>query len=161
MIGSTGAERVPVEETTTMNITRHDDNPWQEWRDGVMTRVWSGAISGATAASGGEQLFAPGTGAPRHWHYYEEHITVLSGVAEFCVGDEVAIVEAPATLVFSPMQPHSFTNIGDQPLHILGFHPYPISHSMMEDDPTGTVTQSWEAGSDFRRRRLVESGAAI
>lgn len=144
-----------------MQISRHEENPWQEWRPGVKTRLWTGAINGAEGASGGEQIFAPGTGAPRHWHYYEEHVTIMSGTAEFCLEDEVEVITGPATLVAKPMQPHSFINVGDGPLHIIGFHPYPISHSMMEADPTGTVTLSWEAGSDHQRRRLTESGNAI
>ena len=141
-----------------MQVLRHEDSPWQDWRPGVKTRVWSAAITGAKSAHMGEQIMEPGTGAPYHWHYYEEHLTIYSGTAEVRVDDEVAIVEGPATVVFPAQARHGFTNVGDTPLHIIGAVPYPIHETMIADDPKGTFTVGWEPGEDYRRRRLTEEG---
>ncbi len=141
-----------------MNVLRHDDSPWQDWRPGVKTRVWSAAITGAKAAHMGEQIMQPGTGAPYHWHYYEEHLTVYSGTAEVRVGDETQIVEGPATIVIPGQEYHGFSNVGDGPMHIIGAVPYPIHETLMADDPSGTFTVAWEPDQDHRRRRLREEG---
>ncbi len=106
----------------------------------------------------GEQIMQPGTGAPFHWHYYEEHLTIYRGTAEVTVGDEVAVVEGPATVVIPGQSYHGFTNVGDGELHIIGAVPYPIHETLMAEDPSGTYTVGWEPGYDYRRRRLNEGG---
>jgi len=108
----------------------------------------------------GEQIMQPGTGAPYHWHYYEEHLTIYSGTAEVTVDGEIAVVEGPATCVFPAQARHRFTNIGDGPMHIIGAVPYPIHETMIADDPKGTFTVGWEPGEGYRRRRLTEEGPA-
>jgi mannose-6-phosphate isomerase-like protein (cupin superfamily) len=141
-------------------IYYHNESPWQDWRPGVRTRLWSGAIFGAAQAHMGEQIIQPGSGTPRHTHYYEEHLTVFRGRAEITVGDETATVDGPATVVVPPMTNHSFKNVGDGELHIIGASPWPMLQAEIPDDPDGAVWIGWEPGNEFQRRRLQEEGRA-
>lgn len=142
-----------------MQLIRHDeDSPWQDWRPGVRTRLWSGAMFGATQLHVGEQLVQPGTGAPYHWHPYEEHLTVYRGVADVMIGETTVRVEGPASVIIPPRSFHGFTNVGEEVLHIIGASPWPIHQTSIPDDEA--VWVGWEPGTDFRRRRLVERGKA-
>ena len=85
-----------------MIFVKHDEQPWHTWRPGVISRMWSGAASGAIALHMGEQWFDPGSGAPLHWHYYEEHVTILEGNAEVYYDGETRILEGGSTVVFLP-----------------------------------------------------------
>jgi len=105
----------------------------------------------------GEQIVAPGAGAPDHWHHYEEHFCIYAGTAEVRVAGEVQVVEAPATVIFPPETVHGFTNVGDIDLHIIGAVPYPIHETFFVDDPAGTVTRSWEPGIHGHRKVSVEA----
>lgn len=143
-----------------MIIARHDDIPWTEWRPGVRGRVWTSALDGAHSAHTGEQLMAPGTGAPVHWHYYEEHLTFLAGKAEITVDGEMFVVEAPATVVFPPGARHGFTNVGDIDLHLIGAIPWPIHETLYEDaDGQRFVVRGYEPGTDGDRHRFSRSHA--
>lgn len=102
---------------------------------------------------------APGTGAPLHWHYYEEHLTFLAGTAEIHVDGDVEIVTAPATVVFLPGQKHWFTNVGDVDLHLLGSVPWPIHETMYEDaDGDRQIVRGYEPGTDGHRHRFGPTG---
>jgi len=123
---------------------KHDEQPWHTWRPGVRTRMWSGAAAGAIALHMGEQLFEPGTGAPPHWHYYEEHVTLLEGRAEIFYDGEREILEAPATVVFMPQKVHGFRNVGETPLHICGATNWPVNESFFVDgDGEALDTMRW------------------
>ena len=127
-----------------MIFVEHSEQPWHEWRPGVVTRMWSGASAGAVAMHMGEQFFEPGTGAPPHWHYYEEHVTFISGKAEVIVDGERAVLEAPATVVFLPRSVHTFRNIGDERLHIVGATNWPVNESFfVDEDGTIVDTMRW------------------
>jgi mannose-6-phosphate isomerase-like protein (cupin superfamily) len=144
-----------------MIIARHDEIPWVEWRPGVRGRVWTSALDGARSAHTGEQLMAPGTGAPLHWHYYEEHLTFLAGTAEVRVDGEVTVIEAPCTVVFLPGQRHEFVNVGDTDLHLIGSVPWPV-HETLYDDADGQrfVVRGYEPGTDGGRHRFSPTGTA-
>ena len=141
-----------------MQLNRHEDSPWQDWRPGVKTRVWSSASQGANSLHMGEQICQPGTGAPYHWHYYEEHITIFSGTAEVKIDGKTAIVEGPATVIVPPRLHHGFTNVGEGELRIIGATSWPILEAGMVDDPDGVLVRGWEPGYGYRRRRMVEEG---
>jgi quercetin dioxygenase-like cupin family protein len=114
-----------------------------------MTRMWSGASAGAVALHMGEQYFEPGTGAPTHWHYYEEHVTLLEGRAAVWVDDEREILEAPATVVFPPQSRHGFQNVGEGTLHICGATNWPVNESFFVDDSGAVVdTMRWWQSDD-------------
>jgi quercetin dioxygenase-like cupin family protein len=142
-----------------MLMHRHDDMPWHGWREGVRSRVWSSAQHGANGMHMGEQIFQPGYGVPVHWHYYEEHVTVFRGTAEFTVGDEKEIVVGPTTVILPPQSTHGFVNAGEDELHIIGAANWPIHETMYAEDPEGTVTRGWEPGVEGRRR-MVDSKQA-
>lgn len=127
-----------------MKVVRHEEQQWHEWRPGVKTRMWSGASAGAIAMHMGEQYFEPGTGAPTHWHYYEEHVTILEGTAEVWVDDERIVIDGGATVVFPPLSHHGFRNIGEQPLHICGATNWPVNESFFVDESGEVVdTMRW------------------
>ena len=140
-------------------LVDHEASPWQEWRPGVKVRTWGSALHGANGLHMGEQICEPGTGAPYHWHYYEEFITVLDGVAEVKVNGETAIVEARGTLIVPPRAFHGFTNVGDGLLTVLGVTDWPIMDTGYAEDEDGIVVRGWEPGIETRRR-LVEEGTA-
>lgn len=122
-----------------MIYVRHDEQLWHTWRPGVTARMWSGAAGGAVAMHMGEQFFEPGTGAPLHWHYYEEHVTVLSGKAEVYYDGEKQILEGGTTVVFLPQKVHGFVNIGQEPLHICGATNWPVNESFFVDEEGNAV----------------------
>jgi quercetin dioxygenase-like cupin family protein len=138
-----------------MLVHRHDDAPWHGWREGVRSRVWSSAQHGANGMHMGEQIFQPGHGVPVHWHYYEEHVTVFRGTAEFVVNDEKERVEGPATVILPPQSSHGFVNAGEGELHIIGAANWPIHETMYVEDEAGTVTRGWEVGFTGRRKMVA------
>jgi quercetin dioxygenase-like cupin family protein len=133
---------------------KHDEQPWHVWRPGVTTRMWSGAATGAVALHMGEQYFEPGTGAPPHWHYYEEHVVFLEGKARVYYDGETSIVDAPGTAIFLPRKVHGFVNVGDGPLHICGATNWPVNETFFVDEDGDVVdTMRWWQSD-------AESGAA-
>ncbi len=92
----------------------------------------------------GEQYFEPGTGAPLHWHYYEEHITILEGTVEVFYDGEVEVLSGGATVVFLPQKIHGFLNVGETPLHICGATNWPVNESFFVDgDGNAVETMRW------------------
>lgn len=138
-----------------MVVIRHEEQPWEEWRPGVLTRAWSGASLGSNELMMGEQKFIPGAQSPRHWHYSEEQVTILSGRAEAWCDDEKQIAEAGTTLVFPPRSIHGFINVGDRELHIVGGFPWPFLEAYFEHDPPGVVTREYEAWDNGQARKLI------
>jgi mannose-6-phosphate isomerase-like protein (cupin superfamily) len=144
-----------------MLIIRHEDSPWLSWREGVQTRVWTSALMGALSAHTGEQVLAPGSKVPVHWHYYEEHITIYRGIAAITVDHETIEIEGPASVVAPGRSHHGFHNVGDSDLHIIGAVPWPIHETLFVDDPEGVVTRGWEPGfAELRRRMEAVRGPA-
>ena len=136
-------------------VIKHGDSEWLSWRQGVKSRVWSSAQIGANSLHMGEQKIEPTFGVPVHWHYYEEHLTVYSGVAQVTVNDETLYVDEPATLIFPPRSSHGFMNVGDSELHIIGSSPWAVHETLFVDDPEGVITRAWEPGYGGRRRRMT------
>jgi quercetin dioxygenase-like cupin family protein len=133
-----------------MIVIRHDEQPWEQWRPGVVSRAWATAATGAQQVRIAEQIFDPGMEAPTHWHYFEENITVLRGQAEFWVDGELRVVEPGTTVVVLATKRHGFRNIGDEPLHILASMSWPINEMIYEEDEPG---EAWRAGE------LLDGGA--
>ncbi len=129
---------------------------WDEWRPGVRTRNWSAETDGARALHIGEQIFEPGNGVPLHWHYYEEHLAVLSGQMELTVGDETKVVSAPFCVIFEPETVHSFYAVGDEPLHLMGAISSAIHETFFVDFPEGQSIRQYEKDVDNGARRRVQ-----
>jgi quercetin dioxygenase-like cupin family protein len=126
-----------------MIVVRHNEQPWEEWRPGVVGRAWASAATGAQQVRVAEQIFQPGTQAPVHWHYFEENITVLQGRGEFQVDGEHQILEPGMTVIVLATRRHGFRNISDEPLHILASMSWPINEIYYEDDESG---EFWRVG---------------
>jgi quercetin dioxygenase-like cupin family protein len=79
---------------------------------------------------------AIGDRIPLHTHDVDEAITILDGIADTRLGDEVRRVGA-GTVIFIPAGvPHGTTNAGDQPLQIHAVFPATsIEISMLERNP--------------------------
>lgn len=129
---------------------------WEEWRPGVKSRSWSGQIDGAQEIRVGEQIFEPGSiGVPAHWHTYEEHILVLEGTIRIEVDGDARIIEAPACVIIPPKAVHSFTCVGQKPLHILGALGSPIHESFFISFPEGEAIREYESDYPGGARRRV------
>ena len=71
-----------------MKIVVHRDQPREEWRPGVETRMHVSAANGATGLCIFEQWVAPTAGAPTHRHTVEEVLTVIAGEAEMWIDEQ-------------------------------------------------------------------------
>lgn len=101
-----------------MTLLDPTNQPLEEWRPGVMTRMLVSARTGAQTLCVFEQFCAPGTGAPTHTHTVEEVLTVLSGTAEIWVGAVHHTATAGHCVVIPPHIPHGFRNTGPATLHM-------------------------------------------
>ena len=138
-----------------MIVIHHDEQPWEEWRPGVLTRAWSGASLGSSQMMMGEQKFVPGGQSPKHWHYTEEQVTVLSGTAEAWCDDETLVAGVGTTLVFPAHSIHGFMNVGEDELHIVGGFPLPFLEAYFVHDEPGVVTREYEAWDNGHARKLI------
>jgi mannose-6-phosphate isomerase-like protein (cupin superfamily) len=76
----------------------------------------SNGSSGATMFVG----FIPPSGAPAHYHLYDEICHIVQGDGRLLVGDTSQQIRAGSTFVVSPRLLHSLVNESDQFLWILG-----------------------------------------
>jgi quercetin dioxygenase-like cupin family protein len=78
-------------------------------RQGVIRKAFSGKNSMMTLNE-----LKPGTTPWLHSHPHEQLTHILSGVAEFVLGDEVLTLKAGDLLLVPPNVPHSLKVIGDE-----------------------------------------------
>ncbi len=116
-----------------MNILDHTQQPFEEWRPGVKTRMRISALNGATQLCLFEQFCDPGKGAPTHLHSVEEVLTVLAGTAEAWVEDTRATLTAGESLLIPAGQKHGFNNVGDTVLHIQAVLAAPTFEASFDD----------------------------
>ena len=64
--------------------------------------------------------FIPQTGAPEHYHLYDEICTIIRGSGRLLVGDTVQELSVGATFHVAPRFLHAVHNSGTDDLHILG-----------------------------------------
>ncbi|WP_353682748.1 cupin domain-containing protein [Mesorhizobium sp.] len=83
-----------------MKTVSHEDQPQEEWRAGVQTRMHVSARNGATQLCIFEQRVEPAVGAPTHWHPVEEVLTVIAGKAEMWIDEERIVLIAGSPLLF-------------------------------------------------------------
>ncbi|MER8636907.1 cupin domain-containing protein [Mesorhizobium sp. M0898] len=101
-----------------MKMVAHNDQPQEEWRTGVKTRMHVSARNGATQLCMFEQWVEPTVGAPTHWHPVEEVLTVIAGRAEMWIDEEHLVLTAGQSLVVAAYRQHGFRNVGSELLHI-------------------------------------------
>lgn len=82
-----------------------------------------------------------GGGPPMHVHPVEEAHVVLSGKVKYTINDSVFTVDAPFIVKIPANAPHTFMNVGDTILNLIGvfgqenFGPYqPISDNPLQAD---------------------------
>ena len=64
--------------------------------------------------------FIPQTGAPEHYHLYDEICTIVRGAGRLLIGDTVQELSVGATFHVAPRFLHAVRNSGTDDLHILG-----------------------------------------
>ena len=64
--------------------------------------------------------FIPPSGAPAHYHLYDEVCYILRGGGELNVGDKVQVLQPGSTFVVAPRLLHSIVNNREEDLWILG-----------------------------------------
>ncbi|MET0574540.1 MAG: cupin domain-containing protein [Mesorhizobium sp.] len=108
------------------------NQPREEWRPGVTTRMHVSASNGATQLCMFEQWIAPQAGAPTHSHPVEEVLTVVAGTAEMWIDESNAILTAGQSLVVPADRKHGFRNIGSETLHIHAVLASPVFEATFE-----------------------------
>ena len=92
--------------------------PIEEWRPGVRTRMRASAGNGATQLCLFEQWCDPGHGAPTHLHAVEEVLHVIEGQADVWIDDRHATLTAGQLAIVPAGRKHGFSNSGTAVLHI-------------------------------------------
>ena len=141
-----------------MIVVDHSDLEWDEWRPGVRSRAWASASNGALQVRMAEQILDPGKQAPPHWHYFEENITVTSGIARFRVGEETIELGSGHTVIVPATAVHGFLSVGDEPLHILASMAWPINEINYVDE-ADAIYRAGERDGDGRRRHFEVVGS--
>ncbi|MFW6075593.1 MAG: cupin domain-containing protein [Chloroflexota bacterium] len=100
-----------------MRHISESQQPLEEWRDGVSTRLIAAGALGSSSLTIFEQWCDPGHGAPLHQHAVEEVLRVLSGKAEFEVDGERRNVGSGECVIVPAGANHGFVNAGDEVLH--------------------------------------------
>jgi quercetin dioxygenase-like cupin family protein len=119
------------------------EQPSEQWRLGVETRMLVSASNGATQLCIFEQWIAPGTGAPTHSHPVEEILTVREGEAEMWVDQERIIVSVGQSLIVPPGRMHGFRNYGTATLHLHAVLASPVFEATMEG--ATEMVRRWQA----------------
>ena len=116
-----------------MKVLVHDEQPLEQWREGVMTRMRVSALAGGRQLCIFEQFCEPGLGAPTHSHAVEEVLEVLAGTAEVWLGEEKAAMQANQSVVVPAGARHGFRNIGQDILHMRATLAAPIFEAAYDD----------------------------
>jgi quercetin dioxygenase-like cupin family protein len=124
-----------------MQIIDHAQQPREEWRPGVLTRMQVSALTGSVQLCVFQQWCDPGRGAPTHLHAVEEILTVLAGQAEMWVEEERMQLTAGQSLVVPAGRKHGFRNIGAETLHVQATLAAPIFEASFDD--TSELSRRW------------------
>jgi mannose-6-phosphate isomerase-like protein (cupin superfamily) len=107
--------------------------PREEWRSGVVTRMLASATNGASQLCLFEQWCDPGHGAPTHLHAVEEILHVLDGEADVWM-EETHVTLSSGELVLVPAgRKHGFSNSGRSTLHIRSTLAAPVFEAAYDD----------------------------
>ncbi len=101
-----------------MMIIVNADQPLEEWRPGVVSKMHVSARNGAAQLCIFEQWIAQSMGAPTHWHQVEEVLTVIEGEADMWIDETHAVLVAGQSLLVPALRRHGFRNSGSETLHI-------------------------------------------
>ena len=123
-----------------MRIVVHSDQPLEEWRPGVSTRLHVSAPNGATQLCIFEQWIAPAAGVPTHEHPVEEVLTIIDGEAEMWIDEERRVVTGGQSLIVPARRKHGFRNIGSETLHVHAV----LASAIFEATFDSGVVQRWQ-----------------
>ena len=116
-----------------MKLIHHQQQPREDWRDGVTTVMLVSAETSASQLCIFEQYCAPGLGAPTHLHAVEEVLTVIDGEADIWLGDERARVKTGSSLIIPAGAWHGFQNALSTSLHVRATLAAPIFEASYQD----------------------------
>lgn len=92
---------------------------------GITAALFNGADHNLPGVSVILNETAPGFGARRHRHTYDELFVMQEGQMAFTIGEET-VTAGPGDLVAIPAGiPHGFTNIGEGPSRMIAIHAAP------------------------------------
>lgn len=107
--------------------------PIEEWRAGVRTRMKASAANGAAQLCLFEQWCDPGQGAPTHLHAVEEVLCVRDGSADVWIDDEHVTLTGGQLVVVPAGREHGFSNNGTTTLHIESTLAAPVFEAAYDD----------------------------
>lgn len=118
---------------TTVPIITDADQPCEDWRPGVATRMLVSAANGSSQLCIFEQWCEPGLGAPLHYHAVEEVLTVVDGMARVEIGPSRLTMHAGQSVVVPAGIRHGFSNISDTRLHVRAILASPVFEAAYDD----------------------------
>jgi mannose-6-phosphate isomerase-like protein (cupin superfamily) len=124
-----------------MKIFIHDDQQIETWREGVRTRMRTSLLLGGHQLCIFDQFCDYDRGAPIHIHAVEEILEVISGRAEFMLGDERAVVTSNQSILIPPGVKHSFRNLEHNMLHVRATLAAPVFEASYEN--SGEISRRW------------------
>ncbi len=107
--------------------------PIEEWRVGVRTRMKASAANGAAQLCLFEQWCDPGQGAPTHLHAVEEVLCVRDGSADVWIDDDHVTLTGGQLVVVPAGRKHGFSNNGTTTLHIESTLAAPVFEAAYDD----------------------------
>jgi mannose-6-phosphate isomerase-like protein (cupin superfamily) len=116
-----------------MRIVDLEQQPHEEWRVGVMTRMKASATDSATQLCMFEQWCEPGHGAPTHLYAIEEVLCVRDGQADVWVDDTHATLTSGKMVIVPAGRRHGFSNNGKTILHIESTLAAPVFEAVYDD----------------------------
>jgi len=116
-----------------MHIVDLKQQPAEEWRPGVKTRMRASAGNGAAQLCLFEQWCEPGHGAPTHLHAVEEVLHVLDGQADVWIDDTHGTLKAGQLAIVPAGRKHGFSNNGTTVLHITSTLAAPVFEAAYDD----------------------------
>ena len=116
-----------------MKVIDLEEEPRDEWRPGVMTRMVTSAKNGATQLCLFEQWCDPGHGAPTHLHAVEEVLCVREGTADVWIDDEHVTLTSGQLVIVPAGRKHGFANAGKTVLYIESTLASPVFEAAYED----------------------------
>ena len=116
-----------------MRIIDLEQQPREQWRAGVRTRMKSSAANGATQLCMFEQWCEPGQGAPTRQHAVEEVLCVRDGRADVWIDDTHATLTSGQLMIVPAGRKHGFSNSGTTTLHIESTLAAPVFEATYDD----------------------------
>jgi mannose-6-phosphate isomerase-like protein (cupin superfamily) len=110
-----------------------EQQPLEEWRGGVITRMLVSAANAAAQLCVFEQWCEPGCGAPNHLHAVEEVLHVLDGEADVWIGETHVVLRNGQLIIVPAGHKHGFVNSGKAALHIRSTLASPVFEAAYDD----------------------------